>query len=115
VSTDNLCGMAVHEISVEELSALVEDGIVVIDVRETDEFVAGHVPGAVSAPLSALADHIETFDKNSVNYVICQAGGRSMRVCAYLEGNGYEVVNIAGGTGEWMARGYDVVFGSAQR
>ena len=46
--------MAVQDISVEELSALVANGVVVIDVRESDEYVSGHVPGAVSAPMSAL-------------------------------------------------------------
>lgn len=107
--------MAVQEISVEELSRLVDNGTTVLDVRETDEYVSGHVPGAVSAPMSALADHIDSFDKEEVNYVICQAGGRSMRVCEYLEANGYRVVNVAGGTGAWMASGYDVVFGPSPR
>lgn len=107
--------MAVQEISVEELSRLVSGGATVVDVRETDEYVSGHVPGAVSAPMSAFADHIDTFDKAGVNYVICQAGGRSMRVCEHLDANGYSVVNVAGGTGAWMAAGYDVVFGSNPR
>jgi rhodanese-related sulfurtransferase len=107
--------MAVQEISVEELSALVSKGVVVIDVRETDEYVSGHVPGAVSAPMSELAEHIDSFDKNTVNYVICQAGGRSMRVCDYLDVNGYQTVNVAGGTGAWLGAGYDVVLGSDPR
>lgn len=107
--------MAVQEISVEELTALVASGIIVIDVRESDEYVSGHVPGAVSAPMSALPDHIDVFDKNGTNYVICQAGGRSMRVCEYLDGNGYDVVNVRGGTGAWMVAGYDVVFGTDPR
>ena len=107
--------MAVQDISVEELSALVSNGVTVIDVREADEYLSGHVPGAVSAPMSALPDHIDTFDKTGTNYVICQAGGRSMRVCEYLEANGYKVVNVGGGTGAWMAAGYDVVFGSDPR
>lgn len=107
--------MAVEDITVEELSALVASGVVVIDVRESDEYVSGHVPGAVSAPMSALPDHIDVFAKDATNYVICQAGGRSMRVCEYLDGNGYRVVNVTGGTGAWMAAGYDVVFGTDPR
>jgi rhodanese-related sulfurtransferase len=38
-----------------------------------------------------------------------------MRVCDYLDGNGYQTVNVAGGTGAWLGAGYDVVLGSDPR
>jgi len=104
--------MAVIETGVEELSRLVSSGVRIVDVRETDEYVSGHIPGAISAPLSALPEHIEAFDQSGTTYVVCQAGGRSMRACEFLDGNGYSVVNVAGGTGAWMSAGYDVVFGN---
>lgn len=111
--------MAVNEISVDELSALIsQDGsnqLRLVDVREADEYVSGHVPGAVTAPLSSLPDHVALFDDAAVTYVICQAGGRSMRACEYLANLGKQVVNVAGGTGAWVGSGRDVVVGESPR
>ncbi len=105
--------MAVSEISVGELRDRLAEGVRVIDVRETDEYVAGHVPGALSAPLSTLTENEHLFDDHETNYVICQAGGRSMRACEYLDGLGKPVVNVAGGTGGWIASGFDIVTGES--
>lgn len=105
--------MAIQEISVSDLKQIADKGGCVVDVRETDEYVSGHVPGALSVPLSALASNTDAFSDTAVNYVICQAGGRSMRACEYLESLGKSVVNVAGGTGAWIAAGYDVVTGES--
>jgi rhodanese-related sulfurtransferase len=105
--------MSIHEVSVAELNSELSKGCVVIDVRETDEYVSGHVPGAVSVPLSVLVDNVDTFPDSTTAYVICQAGGRSMRACEYLEGLGKSVVNVAGGTGAWIASGFDIVAGES--
>lgn len=111
--------MSVSEISVEELSARLEetsaDQIRLVDVRETDEYLSGHVPGALVAPLSSLPDHVGLFADDAVTYVICQAGGRSMRACEYLSSLGKQVVNVAGGTGAWIASGREVVLGESPR
>ena len=96
-----------------ELRDRLAEGARVIDVRESDEYVSGHVPGALSVPLSILTENVHVFDDRETNYVICQAGGRSMRACEYLEGLGKPVVNIAGGTGVWIASGFDVVTGES--
>ena len=105
--------MAIREITVNELAGLVESGARLVDVREYDEYVAGHVAGAVHAPLSALPDHVEAFATDATTYVICQAGGRSMRACEYLADLGRDVVNVAGGTGAWIATGRDVIVGNS--
>lgn len=111
--------MSISEITVDELSARLEaapiDQVKVVDVREFDEYVAGHVPGAIFAPLSSLPEHVDAFDDANVTYVICQAGGRSMRACEYLAAMGKQVVNVAGGTGAWIASGRDVVAGDSPR
>lgn len=83
------------------------DGVPLIDVREADEYAAGHVPGAVNLPMSQLGDLIDQLPEGSFD-VICQAGGRSARVVEALEARGYDATNVEGGTGEWIAAGYDV-------
>ncbi len=105
--------MSISEISITELKGQIDRGCTVIDVRETDEYVAGHVPGALSVPLSVLTENVDAFPDGVVTYVICQVGGRSLRACEYLEGLGKLVVNVAGGTGAWTATGNGVVLGES--
>jgi rhodanese-related sulfurtransferase len=102
----------IAEISVTELEKLIAAGSLLIDVREADEFAAGHVPTAISIPLSTVQDRVEEFRHQGTVYVICQVGGRSMRACQYLADFDIEnLVNIAGGTTGWIALGNDVVAG----
>ena len=102
----------IAEISVTELEKLIAAGSLVIDVRETDEFAAGHVPTAISIPLSTLQDRVDEFRHQGTVYVICQVGGRSMRACQYLADFDIDnLVNIAGGTTGWIALGNAVVAG----
>ena len=102
----------IAEISVSELEQLIAAGAKVIDVRESDEFAAGHVPTATSIPLSTVQDRVDEFRHEGTVYVICQSGGRSMRACQYLADFDIDnLVNIAGGTSGWIALGNDVVTG----
>ena len=102
----------IAEISVTELEKLIAAGSLVIDVRETYEFAAGHVPTAISIPLSTVQDRVDEFRHQGTVYVICQVGGRSMRACQYLADFDIDnLVNIAGGTTGWIALGNDVVAG----
>ncbi len=82
-------------------------GVPLIDVREPDEYAAGHVPGAVSLPMSSIGDRIDELPDGAFD-VICQAGGRSARVVQALEARGYDATNVDGGTGEWIASGFPV-------
>ena len=103
----------IAEISVTELEKLIAAGSLVIDVRETDEFAAGHVPTAISIPLSTVQDRVDEFRHQGTVYVICQVGGRSMRACQYLaDFDINNLVNIAGGTTGWIALGNDVITGA---
>ena len=107
--------MAVEEISVHELHQLNVAEVVVIDVREEDEYLGGHVPGALSVPLSVVVDNVDSFRHDKTTYVICQVGGRSMRAAEFLADSGVTVINIAGGTGAWITSGYEVVSGDKPR
>jgi rhodanese-related sulfurtransferase len=99
------------EISIDELAVVLDGSAHLVDVRETDEYVEGHVAGAVLAPLSVLPDMVHLFRADTTNYVICKSGGRSARACEWLAGQGYDVVNIAGGTMAWVNSGRAVVTG----
>ena len=92
-------------ITVQELRE--RGGVPLIDVREVDEFAAGHVPGAVNLPMSTIGDHLDELPDEAFD-VICQAGGRSARVVQALEARGYDATNVEGGTGEWISAGLPV-------
>ncbi|MGT2959015.1 rhodanese [Streptococcus bovimastitidis] len=88
--------------SIQELANLLADSkLHLIDVREVDEYQAGHVPSAVNLPLSSLANNYTELSKGETLHIICQSGGRSVRACDFLEANGYDVINVEGGTGAW--------------
>lgn len=102
----------IGEISVSELEPLISSGALIIDVRESDEYAAGHVPSAISIPLSTVPDRVEEFRHEGTVYVICQVGGRSLRACQFLaDFDINNLVNIAGGTSGWLALGNAVVSG----
>ena len=109
--------MPFTEIPVAELDPVAVAHL--IDVREVDEYVSGHVPGAVNIPLSRLAESLEAIPTGGIVHVICQAGGRSARACEFLSQqaafSGASFVNVAGGTGGWIIEGNEVVSGDSPR
>jgi rhodanese-related sulfurtransferase len=102
-----------QEVTISQLASLSKP--LVLDVREVDEFISGHVPGALNLPLSELLERVADVPVAPEVYVICQAGGRSLRACEYLSGleqfSGTEFVNVAGGTGMWIVEGHEVAVG----
>ena len=78
-----------------------KENITILDVREVDEFQAGHIEGAENAPLSTLENGYEQLDSSKRYYVICQGGMRSERACQFLEAKGFDVVNVEGGMNQW--------------
>lgn len=105
--------MSIPEVTTAELEAALAAGARLVDVRETDEYEAGHVPGAVHVPLGTVPDHVDAFRGDGPTYVICKVGGRSMKACEYVAQHGIEVINVAGGTLDWVNGGRAVVTGSS--
>ncbi len=105
--------MALGEIDTDGFADRVADGARVIDVREPDEYVAGHVPGAESIPLGTVVEHLDRFSAEGTTYVICKSGGRSMRACELAASQGYDVVNVTGGTSAWILSGRETITGDS--
>ncbi|MFE5806081.1 rhodanese-like domain-containing protein [Streptomyces sp. NPDC056491] len=89
-----------------------DEGAVLLDVRERAEWTAGHAPGAVHAPLSALlagAD-LPRAAQGRPLMVICRSGHRSQQAARLLTERGaVAVVDITGGMNAWAAAGLPVV------
>ena len=80
-----------------------------LDVREPDEWAAGHAPTARLLPMSELIERIDELPDDDPLYVVCRSGGRSARVVASLAAQGYPAVNVDGGMQAWSAQGRAVV------
>ena len=100
------------DVTVDDLDAARNNGATVLDVRESDEYAAGHVPGAQLLPLSILPVRIQDLPKNEPVYVLCQSGGRSAQAAELLDTAGIDVRNVVGGTSAWVSSGRAVETGA---
>ena len=103
----------VPQITVGELNDLLqgEHALQVIDVRRPPEYQGGHVPGAISAPLTNLrtTTAISNLDRSKMTAVICAGGYRSSAATSILRQMGFkDLLNVTGGTSAWIAAGYSV-------
>lgn len=91
-------------------AAEVTDEAYLLDVREDDEWQAGHIPGAVHVPMSGLLARLDEVPKDRDVVVVCKVGGRSAQVTAYLAQQGWpNVRNLDGGVVEWVRAGRELV------
>jgi hydroxyacylglutathione hydrolase len=112
-SQANLEVAAVPQITVSELKDLIprEGDLQIIDVRRPDEYQGGHVPRAVTAPLSTLRENVPVlgFDRAKPTAVICAGGYRSSAATSIMQQAGFtNVMNVTGGTSAWINAGYAV-------
>jgi rhodanese-related sulfurtransferase/glyoxylase-like metal-dependent hydrolase (beta-lactamase superfamily II) len=99
----------VPQIDPEACRALVEDGALLLDVREPDEWSAGHAPDAVFVPMKEVRARQSELPKDRRIVTICRSGGRSAAVTEALNAWGFDSVNLAGGLYAWEAAGLPVV------
>ena len=100
---------AVPEVAPDEARSLLDSGAVLLDVRELDEWEAGHAPEAQFVPLGELQARAAEVATDRRVVAICRSGVRSARATAFLRAQGLDVVNLSGGMRAWAASGYDVV------
>ena len=109
----------IKEVSVEDLKQQLGGSLVLIDVREPNEFAVGHVEGAVNFPRGVLEMQLvnhplfaqETAPLESMNqqtvYLICRSGARSALAAESLAKMGFnDVVSVAGGMVAWEQSGF---------
>jgi rhodanese-related sulfurtransferase len=109
----------IKEVSVEELAAHLANNIVLIDVRESEEFSSGHIPGSVNFPRGVLEMKLQMHpefkdaespldEMNKLDiYVICRSGARSALATESLKKMGVtNVFSVAGGMMEWNENGF---------
>jgi rhodanese-related sulfurtransferase len=82
---------------------------VLLDVREPDEWQAGHIDGALHIPLAQLPIRIAEIPEGGDLVVVCRSGARSARAVGWLVDHGYPAVNLDGGMGAWAAAGREMV------
>jgi rhodanese-related sulfurtransferase len=99
----------VAQAHIVDVPATFDGSVVLLDVREDDEWRRGHAPGAQHIPMGQVPSRLSEIGADTKLFVVCQAGGRSQRVAQYLARNGYAPVNVAGGMLAWAAAGRPVI------
>lgn len=103
--------MNIPTVTIDAVPDPLPAGLTVLDVREDDEWAAGHIEGAVHIPLMDLPARVGELSalEPAQTLVVCKVGGRSAQATAYLAQQGLEVVNLDGGMLDWQAAGRAMV------
>jgi DMSO/TMAO reductase YedYZ molybdopterin-dependent catalytic subunit/rhodanese-related sulfurtransferase/glyoxylase-like metal-dependent hydrolase (beta-lactamase superfamily II) len=88
---------------------MVDDGALLLDVREPDEWCTEHAPTAMLLPVGRVRARQDELPRDRRIVVVCRSGGRSAAVTASLRRSGFDAVNLAGGMCAWAAAGMPVV------
>ncbi|MCL6669204.1 rhodanese-like domain-containing protein [Streptomyces panaciradicis] len=104
-----------REATVDELAAAWDGGGLVIDVREPDEYAAGHVPGALLMPLRTVPAGCDELPLGCPVFVICASGNRSKSAADWMTARGIDAYSVAGGTAAWARGGRPIAVGPAER
>jgi rhodanese-related sulfurtransferase len=97
------------QISPAQAKTEIQNGAMVLDVREQSEYSAGHIPGAVWIPLGDLASRLQELPKDRLIIVQCRTGSRSAQGRDLLLKNGFtKVTSLSGGILAWQAAGYSI-------
>ncbi|MFE9648330.1 rhodanese-like domain-containing protein [Streptomyces sp. NPDC006365] len=97
-----------REVTQEAFAAAWADGALVVDVREADEYAAGHVPGARPMALRTVPTRCGELPADRPVYVICASGNRSRTAADWMTSRGVDAYSVTGGTGAWARAGRPV-------
>ena len=94
-----------RETTIEQLASALDEGTALVDVREPAEYQGGHVPGARNIPMGQLTARLSELDRDRPVHVVCASGNRSSAMTDVLTANGFDAINVAGGTSAWIRSG----------
>jgi rhodanese-related sulfurtransferase len=77
------------------------ESLTLLDVREEWELGVASVPDVVHIPMGEVADRLGELDRSREVVVLCRSGRRSLQVANFLQQNGFQAVNLAGGILAW--------------
>ncbi len=97
------------DIDPEAARLLVESGAFLLDVREDEEWEAGHASEAVHIAMGSVPDRMADLPTDRTVVCVCRVGGRSGAVASALAEAGFDVRNVDGGMLAWELAGYPVV------
>lgn len=101
-----------REVTQEAFAVAWADGALVVDVREADEYAAGHVPGARLMALRTVPARCGELPTNRPVYVICASGNRSRSASDWMNSYGIDAYSVVSGTSAWARAGRPVAAGS---
>ena len=95
-----------------DITKMLADGALILDVRTQEEWDAGHIPDATLIPLDQLPARINEVPQDQRVVVVCRSGNRSAQGRDILKQAGWTLVtSMAGGMNQWTAAGYDFITG----
>lgn len=104
--------ITVTEVTTAEAYEKYQQGAFILDVREPDEWIQGHIPNATLIPLGQLEKRVEELPRDQEIVVVCRSGNRSREGAVILLKAGFkQVSSMTGGMNNWTAAGYPVVTG----
>jgi rhodanese-related sulfurtransferase len=99
----------VRQVSASQANVLVEDGAVLLDVREPEETASGRAGVAVTIPLGELTERVDELSNDRTIVVVCRTGNRSLIAASALKMAGFDAVNLDGGMLAWQDAGLPIV------
>ncbi len=99
----------IAELDITAVPAAIAAELVVLDVREDYEWRAGHIQDALHIPLGSLPQRLADIPAGQQILVVCKVGGRSAQATQFLQAQGRDAVNLAGGMVAWDAAGREMV------
>ena len=112
LSGQNVMGASIESVSPNEAATMQnERHAIIVDVRETDEWNAGHIAGAIHIPLGDMKNRVAELEKYKDSPVItqCRSGVRSAKAAEILKNAGFSAVyNLDGGINAWQKAALDI-------
>lgn len=103
------------EVSAAEAKKLVDQGALLVDVREQVEWISGHAAAATHVPLGYILQSLGNFPRDEKVVVVCRSGNRSMHAVVAMREAGIDAYNLAGGMNAWESAGGDVIAAGGER